>query len=74
MTTGVVYSFEAKIASYGYRVHKKNSWTEMEERLKLSLKRVKGWKTVGPIPREISRHYYIMKAEDGFVNGAVIST
>ena len=33
------------------------------------------WKTVGHIPREISRHvYYFIKREDGFINGSVIST
>ena len=33
------------------------------------------WKTVGHIPREISRHvYYFIKTEGGFVNGSVIST
>ena len=35
----------------------------------------KGWKTVGHIPREISRHvYFFMKSEGGSVNGRVIST
>ena len=33
------------------------------------------WKTVGHIPREISRHvYYFFKTKGGFVNGSVIST
>ena len=35
----------------------------------------KGWKTVGHIPREISRHvYFFIKSEGGSVNGTVIST
>ena len=35
----------------------------------------KGWKTVGHIPREISRHvYFFIKSEGGSVNGIVIST
>ena len=34
-----------------------------------------GWKTVGHIPREISRHvYYFIKTEGGSVTGTVIST
>ena len=35
----------------------------------------KGWKTVGHIPREISRHvYFFIKSQGGSVNGTVIST
>ena len=35
----------------------------------------KGWKTVGHIPREISRHvYFFIKSEGDSVNGTVIST
>ena len=35
----------------------------------------KGWKTVGHIPREISRHvYFFIKSEGGSVNDTVIST
>ena len=35
----------------------------------------KGWKTVGHIPREISRNvYFFIKSEGGSVNGIVIST
>ena len=35
----------------------------------------KGWKTVGHIPREISRHvYFFIKSEGGSVSGTVIST
>ena len=35
----------------------------------------KGWKTVGHIPREMSRHvYFFIKSEGGSVNGTVIST
>ena len=35
----------------------------------------KGWKTVGRIPREISRHvYFFIKSEGGSVNGTLIST
>ena len=35
----------------------------------------KGWKTVGHIPREISRHvYFFIKSEGGSANGTVIST
>ena len=35
----------------------------------------KGWKTVGHIPREISRHvYFFIKSEGGSFNGTVIST
>ena len=34
-----------------------------------------GWKTVGHIPIEISRHvYFFIKSEGGYVNGTVIST
>ena len=32
------------------------------------------WKTVGHIPREISRHFYFIKRKGGFVNGTMISS
>ena len=35
----------------------------------------KGWKIVGHIPRQMSRHvYYFIKTKNGFVIGTVIST
>ena len=50
-----------KVDPYTYAIREKNQFFNL-------------WKTVGHIPREISRHvYYFIKTEDGFANGSVIS-
>ena len=62
-----------KLSSKLTKVQKKNDPYACAIRAKEEY--FKGWKTVGHIPREISRHVcFFIKSEGGSVNGTVIST
>ena len=84
------YSFKAKIVYGGYHVFKGTTWNNVKEEKPTCFKKTlilthvqsvrknqffNSWKTVGHIPREISRHVcYFIKTEGGSVDGSVLST
>ena len=66
----MAYSFYTIIASRGYHVYKETSWSNA----KVGDDYFVGWKTVGHIPRKISRYvYFFIKQEGGKVNGKLNS-
>ena len=84
MVTVGVYYFEGKIASRGHHYYKE---TRDGKEIKVELETIQsskksrpegyfqGWKTVGIIPREISRQIcYFTKTEGVYVKEKVIST
>ena len=75
-----MYNFKAIIASRGYHVYKETSWSnaKINEEVKVELETknpyFSDWKTVGHIPREMSRYvYFFIKEENGNVSGTIKS-
>ena len=81
----MAHSFDTIIASRGYHVYKETSWSNAKvgDEVKVEIETSDpyscaitakhdyfvGWKTVGHIPREISRYvYFFIKQEGGKVN------
>ena len=81
------YNFQATIASRGNHVYKETTWSNAKVNEKVYCNwsiclcskskrqwKTDGWKTVGHVPREISRYiYFFIKKENGKITGNVKS-
>ena len=72
----MVYSVHATVAARGYHVYKNTTWDQAKVGNKVCVETSvdQQIKTVGHIPREISRHvYFFLKEENGNIDGTVKS-